>query len=895
MNSQKKIKKSFNTLMVGLLSFIIIFIVASADSLVHTKGDNIFYSSTNYISKHYLGGEDAYCIQWTYNTIDGAVYSPFEDSAITERRRFIAGKIIEDVNNSSESEDNKIVLIDKCLNTLFGLSGSRNFSGETAVANYINNATKYVDNTEKLCTGNNTSGCFNSEKFTLNYSGNTMNQIENGSNFISNKITLTGLLSSYGGTGTSYTIKVSSSKNSNVEICQNSNGTNCSGTSVTITNPTSDHSFYVKVTGATPSSTISISATGSNVAVYPYASAYAHTSSYQALMLEDEKEVSRTLSRSATLYIPDVTKYTITATKTDEYGDNLTGASFRVYRADSSGKEIEELVKNSNGSATLSYTETEFTTSDEWYNYLYCLVETASPSGYIYGTSEKEPLCVAPVKNTTSICYNALGENTKDVEYCNTHTLECSTTQGKLSESSGKCIITSDKSTDNGGLIVIETTEATINDDHSCDGDYTYNKSTNLCEIVLTTDPSEDNTCTEEGYTFNEESGKCEKKDTKEAINEPTYSCDIERYSLEKDENGDNICVKYSCSDSNYTYVSEEKICKSTSDPTVCKRVSDNITVDSKYCSINSQEYTLVTTNSNSINFVKTNSKNSVSISKTDVTGENELSGAKMKICSTKPDSNFNCEIAYVVQKGSCSTEKAGVCTNNSDGTMNVYMQWVSDIAPRTWKGLNTDVNYYLVETIAPLGYSVSSYVQFSISKDGTVASENKVVENNHIIVKNDLTTITISKQDIATSKELPGATLKLCLVGFDEEGDLQTIVDEEGNCSIPILADGSEATWISTDTPKELTGLPAGTYYLIETITPDDYDVAEKILFTLNQDGTVTDSNGKNILNNKIIMYDKKITSPPTGSKIAIVVVLGIIGLGVGTYFYFKKTKGCT
>lgn len=76
-----------------------------------------------------------------------------------------------------------------------------------------------------------------------------------------------------------------------------------------------------------------------------------------------------------------------------------------------------------------------------------------------------------------------------------------------------------------------------------------------------------------------------------------------------------------------------------------------------------------------------------------------------------------------------------------------------------------------------------------------------------------------ISKQDITTSAELPGATLQVT------------------------SADGSVVydTWVSGTTPHMIHGLASGTYLLTEMIPPDDYTLAQSITFTYDADaGTV-------------------------------------------------------
>ena len=77
--------------------------------------------------------------------------------------------------------------------------------------------------------------------------------------------------------------------------------------------------------------------------------------------------------------------------------------------------------------------------------------------------------------------------------------------------------------------------------------------------------------------------------------------------------------------------------------------------------------------------------------------------------------------------------------------------------------------------------------------------------------MRDDIIKVEISKKDLTTMEELPGAEL--------------TITDR----------DGKEINrWVSTDTPHYIEKLPAGEYILTEITAPDGYDIAESIRFTV-------------------------------------------------------------
>ncbi|WP_392887420.1 SpaA isopeptide-forming pilin-related protein [Eubacterium limosum] len=108
-------------------------------------------------------------------------------------------------------------------------------------------------------------------------------------------------------------------------------------------------------------------------------------------------------------------------------------------------------------------------------------------------------------------------------------------------------------------------------------------------------------------------------------------------------------------------------------------------------------------------------------------------------------------------------------------------------------------------------------------------------------------------------SKVLSDASLKICK-------------DNNGEPS----EDTGFSSWISGDTPYAVTGLPAGTYWLLETAAPDGYQVAAPIQFTLSNDNKLYSGDkaeGTPLTDNKLTMTDirvygqAKLTKTVTGA----------------------------
>ena len=136
---------------------------------------------------------------------------------------------------------------------------------------------------------------------------------------------------------------------------------------------------------------------------------------------------------------------------------------------------------------------------------------------------------------------------------------------------------------------------------------------------------------------------------------------------------------------------------------------------------------------------------------------------------------------------------------------------------------------YIVREIEAPTGYILSDE-----SYPVTNSEDGEVIE---IKAVNKSTKVRISKQDITTGEELPGATLQI----IDKDGN---VVDE----------------WVSTTEPHFIEAeLTAGEKYTLhEAAAPDGYVIANDVEFTVNSDGTVT----------KVVMYDEHtpdLEIPPT------------------------------
>lgn len=219
----------------------------------------------------------------------------------------------------------------------------------------------------------------------------------------------------------------------------------------------------------------------------------------------------------------------------------------------------------------------------------------------------------------------------------------------------------------------------------------------------------------------------------------------------------------------------------------------------------------------------------------------------------------------YVFSKTDITTGKEipGAHLEVRDADGNLVDEWVSEEKPHIIQHLVVGKEYSMTETKPADGYVTAETIVFTIEN----TSEPVRVE-----MKDDVTKVEISKTDITTGKELPGAKL--------------TILDQDGKVV---------ESWVSEDKPHYIERLPIGDYTLREETAPDGYLKAEDVKFSVKDTAEIQ----------KVEMKDAPSTpqetpgkpdTPKTGDESRPLLWAGLAALAllllIGSVVAMKKNK---
>ena len=207
-----------------------------------------------------------------------------------------------------------------------------------------------------------------------------------------------------------------------------------------------------------------------------------------------------------------------------------------------------------------------------------------------------------------------------------------------------------------------------------------------------------------------------------------------------------------------------------------------------------------------------------------------------------------------------------------TDEEGNVIDKWTSTKEPHQVKGLEEGKTYILKETIAPYGYEITEEIKFTVTTD---KDTQKIEMKDMPILKN----VKVIKVDSETKETIKD---KFTFAIYEDPECTKLIKEVQSN---------------KKDGIAVFEDLRYGTYYIKETKAPTDYELSNRIVkVEINDKGIFVDDKQVEEKNGTIefTFENKKIEVPKTGddSNLKLFAGLGLLSLLGITYIIIHNHK---